>query len=205
VQGSYGRGSRTAQSAFLGKWWPRALILTALIAVHAAILAGALLLRYRDMASGVEAITVATAHFVADNEARYQVPAPELTLKTVSLASTSLEEINFADSVQEELAEVTGPFSVPHLARVQSVEPETFARRARLPPGSTLTTLLRIEVTDDGSVSSADIVGTSGNAAADAAAIAYALELRWVPGTSNQIPKTMRVNFSVTLSSPEST
>ena len=50
-----------------------------------------------------------------------------------------------------------------------------------------------------------NIVRTSGNAAADAAAIAYALELHWVPGTNGGSPKMMRVNFPVTLVSPPGT
>lgn len=65
-----------------------------------------------------------------------------------------------------------------------------------------LTAVLRVEVSEDGYVDSADIVGTSGNTAADDAAITYVLQLRWVPGTNDRLPKTMWVNFPVTLVCP---
>jgi TonB family protein len=191
------------ETTFLGKWCPKVPVLTVVLVVHAVILTGALRPQSRSVASDVEVDALATqAQIVAENRRWDRVPAPDVQLKSVPLEFAGLLKINFDDSVQEELAEVTGPFSAPHLARVQSADPRTFAQRAHLPPRSTVTILLRVEVREDGSVGSADIVRTSGNTAADAAAIAYAQDLRWVPGTNNRIPKTMRVNFQVTLVSP---
>ncbi len=103
------------------------------------------------------------------------------------------------------LAAVVSPASAPRLARVQSVDPGSFARRAHLQPGRPFTVVLRVKVMEDGLVSAADVVRTSDNPAADAAAIGYALELRWVPGTKNQNPETMAVSFPVTLVAPSET
>lgn len=94
------------------------------------------------------------------------------------------------------------PISAPHVARVQSVDLATFARRLKLPPGVAITVLLRVQVTEEGWVDSADVIRTSGSAEADAAAVDYVQELRWVPGTIDHSPKTQRVMFSVTLASP---
>ena len=114
----------------------------------------------------------------------------------------SPQAIAFDDSVEDQLAAVISPASALRLARVQSVDLVSFARRAHLPPGRSLTVVLRVEVTTDGSVDSVDVARSSGNVSADAAAIDYALALRWIPGTCDHQPKTARVSLPVTLFTP---
>jgi hypothetical protein len=87
----------------------------------------------------------AAAEIIGTFETWDKIPAPDLQLKTVTVDLAALRQVEFDDSVQDELAEVTAPASAPHLARVQSVDPATFARRDKLPPGVALTILLRIE------------------------------------------------------------
>jgi TonB family protein len=132
---------------------------------------------------------------------RDKVPAPDVQLLTVPVDFPGLRQVEFDDSVQDELSAVIAPLSVPHLARVQSVDLAAFERRLKLPQGTALTILLRVEVTEDGWVDSADVVRTSGNVAADAAAIDYVQALRWVPGTIDHVPQRQRVTFSVMLTS----
>jgi len=169
------------------------------LAAHLAVFVYAFRPESRNPGPPVDTDVFVTAEFIGREGASNRVPAPELDLQRVPIEFAPLREIDFDDSGEDELAEVTGATSAPHLARVQRVDPAAFARRARLPPGHAFTVLLRIEVREDGSVSSADLVRTSGDALADTAAIAYALELRWVPGTVSRSPTTMRVNFPVTL------
>lgn len=182
----------------MDRWWPRMATLVAVLAVHATVLMGVFRQQSRDLPREVAAEVLATAEIIGTDGELDKLPAPDLQLENVPVDVEGLQDIDFDDSIRDELAGVIASVSVPHLARVQRVEPATFARRAQLPPGLTLTVLLRIEVRQDGSVGAVDIVRTSGNATADGAAIAYALKLRWVPGTEGHSPKTMRVNFPVT-------
>jgi TonB family protein len=193
-------GSRKV--TFVDRWWPRVTIAVAVLSLHTAVLKNVFAPHSRDSAGGVEAPVFASAEIIGGDGNLDKVPAPDLQLKGVAVDLASLHEIDFDDSVQDELASVIGSASAPHLARVQSADPAAFARRAQLPPGVALTTLLRVEVTDEGSVRSVDVIRPSGNVQADAAAVDYALELRWVPGTEGRAAKTMRVNFPVTLAAP---
>jgi TonB family protein len=159
----------------------------------------------RNSVREVAASVPLTVEIIGMSGALDKVPAPDLQLESVPVDSAGLQEIDFDDSVQDELSAVTAPVSAPHLARVQSVDPVVFAHRAHLAPGTALTVLLRLEVREDGFVGSADIVRSSGNAVADAAALDYALALRWVPGTNGGSPRTMRVDYPVTLALPRAT
>lgn len=178
------------------------VMLIATIAVHIAILKNVFGLQSGISVHAVDADFSATAEIIVRETGLDEVPAPDLQLQKIPLEFPSLHEIDFDDSVEDELAQIIGPVSTPHLARVQSVALSTFARHAGLPAGVALTVLLRVVVTEDGSTGSADVARTSGNMVADAAAIAYALELRWVPGTIDRMPKTMRVEFPVIFESP---
>ena len=181
----------------------RMAIAMTVLALHAAALENVLRNGSRQLPRSVEEIPAAEAEIIESGEEPYKVPAADLQFITVPVEFPGILQVELDDSVQDELGEVVSPISAPHVARVQSVDLATFARRLKLPPGVALTILLRVQVTEDGWVDSADVIRTSGNEAADAAAIDYAQELRWVPGTINHSPKTQRVMFSVTLTSSE--
>ena len=169
------------------------------LTLHAVVLQGVFSPVSRNSPNSVAGIPVTQAEIIAAAETRYKIPAPELQLTTVPIDFPGLRQVEFDDSVQEELGEVIGPTSAPHVARVQSVDLATFVRRLKIPQGVALTVLLRVEVTEEGWADSVDVIRTSGNEAADAAAIEYAQELRWVPGTIARSPEKQRVVFSVTL------
>lgn len=182
--------------------WARTGIAVSILALHIAALESVFSQESRSPSQSVAETPVTQAQIIKAAEAPDKIPAPDLQLTTVPVDFPGLRQIEFDDSVQDELSAVVGPVSAPHVARVQTVDLATFAGRLELPPGVALTVLLRVEVTEDGWVDSADVIRTSGNPAADAAAIDYAQELRWVPGTIDRLPKTQRVMFSVTLVSP---
>lgn len=181
--------------------WPKTAIAGAIVAVHIAALEGIFHLEHNTSGSNsaTSEAVFATAEIIQLQDARDKVPAPDLELETPVLDLTAPREIQLDDSIEDELAAIVSAASAPRLARVQTADPLAFARRARLPEGSAVTVLLRVEVTEDGSVSAADVVRTSHNIAADAAAIDYALETRWIPGTVERKPTKMRVSFPVTL------
>ena len=65
-----------------------------------------------------------------------------------------------------------------------------------------MTVVVSVQVDEKGGASSVDVTRSSGMATADAAAIDYALSLRWIPGTVDRNPQSMRVILPVTLVIP---
>jgi TonB family protein len=106
--------------------------------------------------------------------------------------------VNFEDS--EDASSVTGSASAPRLSRLQTVSSEFYARKAGVAPGHPATVVLAILVSEEGWVNDVRVTRSCGNAAVDAAAVDYALTLRWTPGTENHRPQAMRVTFPVILS-----
>jgi TonB family protein len=129
------------------------------------------------------------------------VPAPQVRLEEPPPLEPALRQIQFGDSVEDELAGITGSASAPRLSRFQTADVGAYARRAHVNEGRAVTVVLVVNVLEDGSTGSADISRSSGNATVDAAAVDYALELRWIPGTRNQQPLAMRVLLPVVLGS----
>lgn len=181
-------------------WTSKVLPGIAVLAAHVAAWCGMSFFDYAPSAARPPEIMVMTAEILQLREARDKVPAPDLQLAVPARPDINApQDIQFDDSIEDDLAAIIAPASAPHLARVQTADPTAFALRAHLPPGRPTTVILRLEVTPEGSVGSADVVSTSNNAAADAAAVDYALELRWVPGTVDRKPVRMRIRFPVTL------
>jgi TonB family protein len=80
------------------------------------------------------------------------------------------------------------------------VSSAAFARNAGVVPGHPATVVLAILISEEGRVNDAQVARSSGNAAVDAAAVRYALTLRWIPGTQNHQPQAMRITFPIILS-----
>jgi TonB family protein len=139
----------------------------------------------------------ASAFIINDIRNSGVTPLPAIRLTTIASDSDSLSELLFEDSVDTELSEVSGAASAPHLARVQWVSQSTYRSRARVLPAQTATVVLALKILCDGSVSSADVVRSSGYVLADSAAVDYALALRWVPATRQRIPIESRTSFVV--------
>jgi len=131
-----------------------------------------------------------------------KVAAPEVDLDDVPVDFNALKLVRFDDSDQDVLAGIVGPASAPRLSRFQSVDVRDFAQRAGIAPQHPVTVILSVQVGEDGGASEVNIVRSSGVAAADAAAIDYALALRWIPGTVDRNPRAMRVMLPVTLAVP---
>jgi TonB family protein len=126
------------------------------------------------------------------------VPLPDINLALPSLATDALEVVNFDDSEDE--SAIVGSASAPRLSRLQTVSSAAFARNAGVVPGHPATVVLAILISEEGRVNDAQVARSSGNAAIDAAAVDYALTLRWIPGTQNHQPQAMRITFPVILS-----
>lgn len=188
----------------MSNWWPKSAIAGAILAAHIAALGDIFWKEStEEPSSGAPSETMfATVEIIESQVVRDKVPAPDLQLVTPSLSLSALQEIQLDDSIEDELAAVVSPASAPRPARVQSADPVSFARRAHLQPGKSFTVVLRVKVMEDGLVSAVDIIRTSDNPAADAAAVDYALELHWVPGTKDQKPEVMAVSLPVTLAVP---
>ncbi len=127
------------------------------------------------------------------------VPLPDIKLAIPSLDTDALDVVNFDDSDNEE-GVVVGSASAPRLSRLQTVSSAAFARNAGVVPGHPATVVLAILISEEGRVNDARVARSCGNAAIDAAAVDYALTLRWIPGTQNHQPQAMRITFPVILS-----
>ena len=127
------------------------------------------------------------------------IPLPDIKLAVPSLDTDVLDVVNFDDSDNEE-GVVIGSASAPRLSRLQTVSSAVFARKAGVVPGHPATVVLAILISEEGRVNDAQVARSSGNAAVDAAAVDYALTLRWIPGTQNHQPHAMRITFPIILS-----
>lgn len=136
--------------------------------------------------------------FIGDEPTRAALPVPEVTLSTPPMQK-AIRVVRFESRDWGDISGVTAPASAPMLSRFQRVTPASFARLAGLDAGQAVSILLAVEVLPDGSVGAVEVVRGSGSAAIDAAAVAYARKLRWVPGTEGHRAQTMRINFPVTL------
>lgn len=178
------------------------LIGAAIVAAHA--LALSVVVRPRTDRSGrtQPVAFVSTAQFIVQSSAWDRTPIPEVTLDTPRVESSSLEVVQFDTSVEEELAGVIAPASAPRLSRFQVADVTAYARRAQVAAGHPRTVVLAVEVGEDGAATSVEVARSCGDATADAAAVDYALELRWVPATRDRGAISVRVLLPVTLSIP---
>ena len=128
-----------------------------------------------------------------------KVPAPLVNLESVPVDSVPPMSMQFDEVDDAQLTDDMGPASFPHLARIQSVDVGDVARRAGIVLDRPLTVVLSVQVNTEGAAIAIDILRSCGVDAADQAAIDYALLVRWVPGTVNREPRTMRVILPVTL------
>jgi TonB family protein len=134
------------------------------------------------------------------------VPMPEVNLTTIRYDTTELAQVRFDDAEQGDTEGVVAVASAPRLTQTctQVCDPARFAANVGLVIGQTVTVVLVIEVLADGSTGLTDVLKSSGNSAADAAAIEYAQSLHWVPGTRNHQALSMRIRFPVTFASARS-
>jgi TonB family protein len=185
-------------------WYTKAAVACAVIALHAAVLGVIFFGASEGAGSKVNTSgeVVATAEIIQLKDVSDKIPIPDLQLLQPRLDPIALQEIRFDESIDDELGAIVGAVSTPRLARIQSVDPMSFACRAHLSAGGAVTAVVRVDVMEDGLADSVDIIQTSGNAAADSAAVEYALQLRWIPGTIERMPSKMRVRLPVTLAIP---
>ena len=180
----------------------RLLITGAIVAAHVAIITLGLraLLPTRTARADVRGEFFTTAQIIVQSQMWDKVPVPEVTLDSPVIEDSSLKLVQFDDSVEDELAGVIAPASAPRLSQFQTVGVSEYARRAHILPGHPVTVVLVVSVREDGRAGSVDVSRSSGNSVIDAAAVDYALELHWIPGTRDHTPEVMRVTLPVTLS-----
>lgn len=182
---------------------PRVLIAALIVAVHVIVVG--LFTHFearRQLADVTASEFFVPAQIIVQLPRWDKVPAPEVDLDDVPVDRNALRLVQFDDSEQDALAGIVGPASAPHLSRFQSVDVQDFAMRAGIAPQHPVTVVLSVQVGEDGGASDVNIVRSSGLAAADAAAIDYALALRWIPGTVDRNPRAMRIMLPVTLLAP---
>jgi len=181
---------------------PRLLIAGAVAAGHVALLGQLAFVAPREAAGNGAPEFLAIAQIIVQAPHWDKVPLPQVDFDTVPVDTDALKLVQFDDAGEDPLAGVIGPASAPRLARFQYVDVRDFAQRAGVRPGHPVTVVLSVQVTPDGAANSVDVVRSSGSATADAAAIDYALSLRWIPGTVDRNPRAMRVMLPVTLAAP---
>ncbi len=125
---------------------------------------------------------------------------PALRLVTPSIGIGSLVDVRFDDPDADLVPGVTAEVSAPHPSTSQDTSAASFALRAALQPGTSVTVILSVEVLPDGSAGQVSVVAGSGNALVDAQATAYVRALRWIPGSVHRHATIMRIQFPVTLS-----
>ena len=178
----------------------RALIAGAVLLVHLTLLTPLAFHGVRGaLHAGRPAPFVTVVQIIVQSDAWDRVPVPDIALEQPSVPELTLETVRFADSLEDELAGISGPASAPRLSRFQIADVSVYVRRAHVRAGRPATVVLIVNVLEDGRSGSVDVRRRSGDSAVDAAAVDYALELRWIPGTKNQQPQAMRVLLPVTL------
>jgi TonB family protein len=180
-------------------WLTRLLVGGAVILAHAgalAVLVSPISVRHWSSKEGVDPMKV--FEILDEPRGLDTVPLPDIKLAVPSLDTDVLEVVNFEDSLQE--AAVTGSASAPRLSKLQTVSSEVYARKAGVVPGRPATVVLAILISEEGWVNEVRVTRSCGSAAVDAAAVDYALALRWIPGTQNYQPQAMRITFPVILS-----
>ncbi len=174
-------------------------VASAIVITHSVLLAWFLNtgLQRRDLETPVE--LAITAEIIDEGRGRDAVLIPEVTLARPRLALNTITLIRFESADWGDVSGVLAPASAPQLSRFQRVNPATFAHRAGLAAGQPASIVLTIEVLPDGTAGAIEVARAYDDPAVDAAAIAYARQLRWIPGTKNRHAESMRVNLPVTL------
>lgn len=173
-----------------------------IIAAHLVVLGGFIQFDSRRLPAGPITELIVPAQMIVQLPQWDRVPAPEVDLDNVPVDQNALALVQFDEPDLEALAGIVGPASAPRLSRYQSVDVQDFAMRAGIVPNHPLTVVLSVQVGEDGGATEVHIVRSCGLAAADAAAIDYALALRWIPGTVDRNPRSMRITLPVTLVAP---
>ena len=182
----------------------RAIFALLVLAVHAAVLTSisGVLFGERGRSTVESEPTWIEAEIIFQSPSWDRIPAPEVQLEHPRVEMGALKLIQFDDPDPDALGKVVGSASAPKLSRFQSVAIERAATLAGIPTGHSETVIVVVEVLPDGLVGGVEIAGSSGNQKADAAAVDYALQLRWIPGTRDHVPQRMRVRLPITLSVP---
>jgi TonB family protein len=74
-----------------------------------------------------------------------------------------------------------------------------FSERANLPAGKTIKVMLSMAIGADGGVISAEVISSTGDEAANEAALDYARATRWIPGTVAGEARAMQASLTVIL------
>ena len=142
---------------------------------------------------------VAAVFIIDETPARDSLPIAEVDLGSLPVSSDAIRLVRFKSEEWGDISRVTAPSSAPQLSRFQAVTPGSFARRAGLKAGQVASVVLAVEILPDGTVGAVEVPRGSGDLAIDAAAVAYARHLRWIPGTQEHRARAMRITLPVTL------
>jgi len=143
-----------------------------------------------------------TAYLIEQSRQMDVVPLPEVKLERPRYRAIDLTQVRFEDAEQGDVGDVVAMASAPRLTEscARACDSSRFAESAGLSAGQSVTVVLVIQVLQDGSTGSTEVIRSSGRAAIDAAAVQYALSLRWVPGTRNRQATSIRIRLPITLS-----
>jgi TonB family protein len=142
---------------------------------------------------------VTTGFVIEETRAHEVIPVPEVSLAEPKISPNVLQAVQWISDDWGDISGVTAAASAPELSRFQPVDPAVFARRARLQAGESVSVVVTVEVLADGRSGAVELTRESANPVANQAALAYARELRWTPGTRDHHAETMRVSIPVTL------
>ncbi len=87
----------------------------------------------------------------------------------------------------------------PRIDPILSADIAPYSARADLTPGLIATILLLLDISPDGSVTSAQVIRSNAGDAANAAAIQYAHATHWMPGKVGGEPRAMQASLTVIL------
>jgi TonB family protein len=127
------------------------------------------------------------------------VPIPEVQLKKIEFEAEIPMHIVFGDPDWDAVPGITGIVSTPHPVGSGERTMRSFAKMAGLAAGDIATVVLGVEVLADGSVGEVSVIISSGNGAADVAAVGYVESMRWTPGSRDHHATEMKIRWPVTL------
>jgi len=114
------------------------------------------------------------------------VEVPELQVPPPELPDVSVTHVVDAPNLES-----------PRIDPNWGPDAREFTRRAALPAGKKATIMLMVAIGIDGTVISARVVRSNGTEIANAVAIEYARETRWIPGMVDGKPSPMETSLTV--------
>lgn len=178
-----------------GPRWSRMAAGSAALLIQALVIAMfALMQPHARNASKSDGLRIEVS-FINSDSANPPAPAPMLAMETPMIDLPLPEQ----PPIEVEAHAGMRGIEPPRVDPTSTLDLESYSARISLPQGQIATVVVLVDVAEDGRVTHALVVRSTGSAAANAAALEYARGLNWIPGRIAGEPRPMQASLTVTL------